>query len=343
MGSRLCGMGRAGAALFLAGLAGVGQAGTWARFNASVHNRYLTGGAQNPSFLLAGHDLTGIAVNRPGALITPQHFITATHVISASRPGTVQFRGSDGALHTFTITHVDRVSASHWSPTVNGTDVSVATLDRPITPEMGITHYPVLREEDFSYAGSEVFVFATRGEAAGRNKIEAVSSVATSWNPANDTWIVAFDWDTATNGGTNGVGDDEFGLTGGDSGWPVFINVSGRLALVGANFAKTGGAPYNYFSFTSFLPRYLSQLESIVSAEGHTMTTTMAAASAPVPCYADVNGDGLVNMFDMLGFMNLFAARNIQADMNGDGRISIFDLLRFFESYDTGCDGSSAS
>ena len=55
-------------------------------------------------------------------------------------------------------------------------------------------------------------------------------------------------------------------------------------------------------------------------------------------CQADVTGDGTLDIFDFLGYQNLFDAGDLRADFDGDGSLTIFDFLAFQTAFDTGCD-----
>ncbi len=55
-------------------------------------------------------------------------------------------------------------------------------------------------------------------------------------------------------------------------------------------------------------------------------------------CYADLNGDSQLDIFDFLEFQNLFAAGDDQADCNDDGTLDLFDFLCFQNAFDAGCE-----
>jgi len=57
----------------------------------------------------------------------------------------------------------------------------------------------------------------------------------------------------------------------------------------------------------------------------------------PIDCPADLNGDGVLNIFDFLEFQNLFDAGDPRADFDGDGSLTIFDFLAFQNAFDAGC------
>lgn len=54
-------------------------------------------------------------------------------------------------------------------------------------------------------------------------------------------------------------------------------------------------------------------------------------------CPADFNSDGLVDFFDVQGFLGAFASGNPAADMNGDTILDFFDLLAFLGLFSAGC------
>lgn len=54
-------------------------------------------------------------------------------------------------------------------------------------------------------------------------------------------------------------------------------------------------------------------------------------------CAADLTGDGVANIFDILRFFDLFGAGDASADLAADGSLDIFDILAFFEVFGAGC------
>ena len=56
-----------------------------------------------------------------------------------------------------------------------------------------------------------------------------------------------------------------------------------------------------------------------------------------VPCYADLNADGMVDTLDFLMFFNAWGASDALADWNNDGNIDTQDFLAFLGSWAAGC------
>lgn len=54
-------------------------------------------------------------------------------------------------------------------------------------------------------------------------------------------------------------------------------------------------------------------------------------------CPADVNGDGMLNFFDISAFLNAFGANESAADFNGDGMYNFFDISAFLKAFGAGC------
>ncbi len=54
-------------------------------------------------------------------------------------------------------------------------------------------------------------------------------------------------------------------------------------------------------------------------------------------CQADLNGDGVLNFFDVSAFLNAFAAGDLVADFNADGMLNFFDVSAFLSLFSAGC------
>jgi hypothetical protein len=62
-----------------------------------------------------------------------------------------------------------------------------------------------------------------------------------------------------------------------------------------------------------------------------TMLGTMAQ------CYPDFTGDGTLDLFDFLAYVNAFNAGDPGAECNGDGSLDLFDFLCFVNAFNAGC------
>lgn len=54
-------------------------------------------------------------------------------------------------------------------------------------------------------------------------------------------------------------------------------------------------------------------------------------------CASDLNGDGLLDIFDIFAFLNLFNSGDFAADINGDGNLDIFDVFAYLDLFNAGC------
>lgn len=54
-------------------------------------------------------------------------------------------------------------------------------------------------------------------------------------------------------------------------------------------------------------------------------------------CLPDLNGDGLLNFFDVQSFLQAFSAHESSADFTGDGLFDFFDVQRFLQLFAAGC------
>jgi hypothetical protein len=54
-------------------------------------------------------------------------------------------------------------------------------------------------------------------------------------------------------------------------------------------------------------------------------------------CYADFTGDGVLDLFDFLEFVNQFNAGDANADCDGQGGLDLFDFLCYTNEFNAGC------
>jgi hypothetical protein len=247
------------------------SAALFSAYNPAVHDRFTTGTTPNPTFLLSGYDLSGIAYDptagggdpRGSALISPLHVLTAWH----HRPTTVTFLSTDGIVRTYAVAEWIQLTNG-----ANGNDVAIGRLGAEVSDADNVNPLAIAVGPDDAFIGYDVYAF-DQNNRAGRNIIDGIGVVNTT--ATNHTVSIGYDFDTATNGGTGGVGPDEIGLVGGDSGYSAVVAVDGQLALVGAHFAvsETPSMDVNYWSFSTLARDYLDQINTIVTEDGYTLST----------------------------------------------------------------------
>ena len=62
-----------------------------------------------------------------------------------------------------------------------------------------------------------------------------------------------------------------------------------------------------------------------------------AAGDAPPVCVPDFTHDGILDFFDVVTFLGLFAATDPSADINEDGIWDFFDVITFLGLFAAGC------
>ncbi|MCA9299334.1 MAG: hypothetical protein KDA28_09720, partial [Phycisphaerales bacterium] len=73
------------------------------------------------------------------------------------------------------------------------------------------------------------------------------------------------------------------------------------------------------------------------SAGGDTNARNAARYTCDATCAADLNADGVLDIFDVLAYIAAFDAEDPSADMNGDGSFDIFDVLLYLRLFEEGC------
>ncbi|MEZ6164173.1 MAG: FG-GAP-like repeat-containing protein [Phycisphaerales bacterium] len=74
-----------------------------------------------------------------------------------------------------------------------------------------------------------------------------------------------------------------------------------------------------------------------ISAVAQTYTVIISEGGCSIPCPADLNGDGVLNFFDISAFLNAFNAMNPIADFTNDGVFNFFDVSAFLNAFNAGC------
>jgi len=60
-------------------------------------------------------------------------------------------------------------------------------------------------------------------------------------------------------------------------------------------------------------------------------------AIRPLLCGADITGDGVLDVFDVFAFLDLFNAGDLAADLTGDSTLDIFDVFAYLDLFSAGC------
>jgi hypothetical protein len=250
----------------------------------------------NPTFILAGYDLSGIGWGAGGlglTLISPQHFVTAAHVTPLAG-GVVSFLNRDGVVKTYV---VESVYSVEHTPGVR-TDLVVGRLTQPIPAADHVGFFPTLRlSTTYAYMGLKVYSFGFY-QSCGTNNIENYGT-----------------YDMLPFAGPDGLLDDTLFATnydqvngeaqaqGNDSGSPTFTIANGRLAIVGTHSA-VGTSSLPYTTNDVLLNAYFDKINARLALDGYVFGDAATTVAAVVPVVAatppkvaaapgaDFNGDG---------------------------------------------------
>ena len=118
------------------------------------------------------------------------------------------------------------------------------------------------------------------------------------------------------------------------------VDASGRVfASMDTNtmfgFDLDGSMLFQYETDGSILaPAALSDFGTLYfgSTDGY-----LYAVGTPIPCIADISGDGQLDFFDVSGFLIYFQLDDPRADMNNDGVLDFFDVSQFLQAFISGC------
>jgi hypothetical protein len=70
---------------------------------------------------------------------------------------------------------------------------------------------------------------------------------------------------------------------------------------------------------------------------GGTSNTGTVALEYVTPCYADCDGNEVLDVFDFLCFQDAFVAMDPYADCDGNTVFDVFDFLCFQDAFVVGC------
>ncbi len=249
------------------------QAAVFAEFDASRHERFLGDGTANPGFLVDHEWISGVAVS-PGVLITPLHYLSATHIGAGGE--NLRFRGSDGVIRDYVSESSVRLTTNLPGGGTAASDLQLHRLQSPIPAEHGVRPLALFGGSIDSVVGREFVAFGA-GNQAGRNVVDDVV-VAEFTGGSSPSFVVQYSFDTATNGGVGGLGGDEIGLIGGDSGSAAILRVGEEFAVIGTHFGidtSDGQSPEagdRYDSFSALVTPYLPEIDSLTSADGYSIS-----------------------------------------------------------------------
>ncbi len=96
------------------------------------------------------------------------------------------------------------------------------------------------------------------------------------------------------------------------------------------------GTMYNFSFVSDAFPVDGEVTIGLWKEPGTDLTATLRVPNG-VGCRPDLNGDGMLNMFDVSEFLNAYNAQGTIADFDGDGLFTFFDVSAFITEFLAGC------
>ena len=253
-------------------------------YDAARHDRFTgfpAAPVENAGFLHVAARFRGVGwwangVNRQFALVSPRHFVCATHYMPTVG-SKVRFAGAGGVVVEGTVAEVAGVAGDGGG---GASDLALGRLAEGIDGGTGIVPFAWLNlgaEDAYRDASLMVFGWPAR---AGVGRLAGFADL--SEPGTNTTRALRFDYREAAGG------PDDAMLETGDSGSPTFVMAGGEPALVGvhSSVATEGETQANY---DAFIPHYIAGLDQMLEPHGHRMrpaflqpaVLTISSASAP--------------------------------------------------------------
>lgn len=242
-------------------------------YEADKHARFNN----HASFIGIAQDWSGVARASNGrwvTMISSTYFVSAHHAAPGTGNSVVFHEDNDASGTTIsrTVSSVTRIGT---------TDIVIGRLNSAPGPTIAIYDIAAntTNQANFSssaYSSQTAFIVGLDSSGSGttqfrvgRNVLDGFADdieVAPSINDA-----IIFDDNRGT---PESLGADEAYLQGGDSGAPVFVTSGTDLVLTGVNWFNGfyDEEPSQLLSGASFLPNYISEIETIVNAGGESLT-----------------------------------------------------------------------
>jgi len=235
----------------------------------------------SPTFVGGGADLSGVGWTFAGSvpfsvtMVSERHFIGAAHAAPGPGGQISFFDSVSNVVRTYQVQSGRRPLTefvnSQGQLQSLPSDVFLGTLTAPIPATDHIGFFAVPSGAENSFVGASTLPYGQNpayGVAnqlhLGRNNVQFLTTTSFDGNnPVNEaSRVFAYDYTPANAG--------EFYLIGGDSGGPSFLNLSGRLTLLGGHYGVTNPTttpnPGDQ-SVDTFLPYYIGQLNAFMAMD----------------------------------------------------------------------------
>ncbi|UYV13302.1 MAG: spondin domain-containing protein [Phycisphaera sp.] len=118
-----------------------------------------------------------------------------------------------------------------------------------------------------------------------------------------------------------------------DDGWIQTI----EFELWPYDSGTDSGVSYTSPNFDTNPAEPIANISDVFPFTGTPALGTYSIELVSVECVAELDGDGVLTIFDFLEFQNLFDAGDLAADLDGDGDLTIFDFLAYQNAFGEGC------
>ena len=198
--------------------------------------------------------------------------------------------------------------------------------------------------DDFDGSG---FAFVTGNGSDGSNTdVDGGTTILTSPTmDASGASVISYArWYDNTGSGTGAdPGNDIFVVEVSDDNGSSWT----ELEVVGPSDSQSSGGwfqvSYNLGAVSGFEPNDQFRIRFSASdlGEGSVIEAAVDAIELSVfdcsSCPGDINGDGVLNFFDVSAFLNAFNSGDPAADFDGNGVYNFFDVSAFLNAFAAGC------
>jgi hypothetical protein len=221
---------------------------------------------------------TNVERRRQYTMVSPKHFVGANH-FRPSTSGSLRFLATDGTVRTYAI----KSTQSILNDEGDASDLFIGTLETEIAPTDKIIFQPYLSIPAGADPIGTEFIFMGHNPGnptelrAGRGVMGAFSDFGddpvTGGASINKTRVFVSSYNSTT-----GNSNDAF-VEAGDSGSPCIVPVGTRGAIAGTHTAVATalGTTQN---FHTYVPFYISELNTIMAGDGYHMTRAVPAIYA---------------------------------------------------------------
>ncbi|WP_338288795.1 hypothetical protein [Luteolibacter sp. LG18] len=248
-------------------------------YSATRHDRFTgfpSAPVLNTGSWFTGANYTGVGwlvsdTRRQFALVSPQHFVMPSHW-GVGIGDQIRFLSSGGQLVTATIASTTIIQES----SVN-TDLTLGRFTAPIPTGSGVTAFPYASTSESYYSMGNPTRRALR--VFGLNTRVGGGTLTSFFNVdlgnGTVTRMYSFPYTLASGGQDDSYFED------GDSGSPSFIDPSGSKPLLTGTHSAADrvSSTTTYTSYDTFVPHYVSQLNTLMATDGYQMIPSSPSAT----------------------------------------------------------------